>query len=219
VISDSNHVLITRSASYRLPMHALVVEESLQIRVALRDALVAHGFAVDVAANGVDGLWLAGQNSYDVVVLATQLPLIDGNELMRRLREGGSNVGVVLFAEPFTVEDVIDRARGLVRRRFKTTEPVIRVKDIVVDTVKRRVKRGSEDVPLSPREYALLEYLAARAGQLVSRTEIWEHVYDFRSDAQSNVVDVYVSYLRKKLGDPPMIHTKRGQGYVFGDET
>jgi DNA-binding response OmpR family regulator len=221
------------------PMRALVVEDSLPIRTAIRDGLAEQGFAVDVAANGEDGLWLAEQNPYDIIVLDIMLPLIDGLEVLRRLRGKGSKVAVLLLTARDTVEDrvtgldtgaddylvkpfafaeLLARVRTLVRRRYDAKDPVLRVDDLVIDTVKRRVKRGEAAVALSPREYALLEYLALRAGELVTRTDIWEHVYDFRSDAQSNVVDVYVSYLRKKLGPPSLIHTRRGQGYVLGGE-
>jgi len=220
-------------------MRALVVEDSLPIRTAIRDGLAEQGFAVDVAANGEDGLWLAEQNPYDIIVLDIMLPLIDGLEVLRRLRAKGSKVAVLLLTARDTVEDrvtgldtgaddylvkpfafaeLLARVRTLVRRRYDAKDPVLRVDDLVIDTVKRRVKRGEAAVALSPREYALLEYLALRAGELVTRTDIWEHVYDFRSDAQSNVVDVYVSYLRKKLGPPSLIHTRRGQGYVLGGE-
>ena len=220
-------------------MRALVVEDSLPIRTAIRDGLAEQGFAVDVAANGEDGLWLAEQNPYDIIVLDIMLPLIDGLEVLRRLRGKGSKVAVLLLTARDTVEDrvtgldtgaddylvkpfafaeLLARVRTLVRRRYDAKDPVLRVDDLVIDTVKRRVKRGEASVALSPREYALLEYLALRAGELVTRTDIWEHVYDFRSDAQSNVVDVYVSYLRKKLGPPSLIHTRRGQGYVLGGE-
>jgi len=108
-----------------------------------------------------------------------------------------------------------------VRRRYESRDPIVRIADLEIDTTKRVVRRAGEVVMLSAREYALLEYLAMRAGQLVTRTEIWEHVYDFRSDAQSNVVDVYIGYLRKKLerdDAPKLIHTRRGQGYVLGVE-
>jgi DNA-binding response OmpR family regulator len=220
-------------------MRALVVEDSLPIREAIRDGLAESGFAVDVAANGEDGLWLAEQNPYDIVVLDIMLPLLDGMEVLKRLRAKGSKVAVLMLTardavedrvngldsgaddylvKPFAFAELLARVRTLVRRRYDTKDPVLRVEDLVIDTVKRRVRRGETTVALSPREYALLEYLAMRAGELVTRTEIWEHVYDFQSDAQSNVVDVYVSYLRKKLGTPSLIHTRRGHGYVLGSE-
>ncbi len=220
-------------------MRALVVEDYQPVRVAVRDGLAENGYAVDVASNGEDGLWLAQQNPYDIVVLDVMLPVLDGLEVLRRLRAAGNKVAVLLLTAKDTVEDrvtgldtgaddylvkpfafaeLLARVRSLVRRRYEVKDPLLRVDDLEIDTVKRMVKRGDATIPLSPREYALLEYLAMRAGELVTRTDIWEHVYDFRSDAQSNVVDVYVSYLRKKLGPPPLIHTRRGHGYVLGGE-
>ena len=218
-------------------MRALVVEDYAPLRTAVQHGLVEAGFAVDVASNGEEGLWLAEQNPYDVVILDIMLPKLDGLEVLRRLRKQGSKVAVLLLTAKDTVEDrvngldlgaddylvkpfafteLVARARALVRRRYDTKDPTIRIADLEIDTAKRSVKRGEAAIVLSAREYALLEYLAVRAGELVTRTEIWEHVYDFRSEAHSNVVDVYIGYLRKKLGGPPLIHTRRGQGYVLG---
>jgi DNA-binding response OmpR family regulator len=220
-------------------MRVLVVEDYSPIRLAVRDGLAEQGYAVDVASNGEDGLWLAEQNPYDVIVLDVMLPKVDGLEIVKRLRAKGSQVGVLMLTardtvadrvtgldhgaddylvKPFELTELFARVRALVRRGYAAKDPVIRVSDLVIDTVKRAVKRGEAVIAFSPREYALLEYLAIRAGEVVTRTEIWEHVYDFRSDAQSNVVDVYVSYLRKKLGQPALIHTRRGYGYVLGDD-
>ena len=134
-------------------------------------------------------------------------------------RVGGLDLGADDYlAKPFAFAELLARVRALVRRAYAVKDPVIRVEDLVLDTVKRVVRRGGDLIALSPREYALLEYLAMRAGELVTRTEIWEHVYDFRSDAHSNVVDVYVGYLRKKLGAPQLIHTRRGHGYMLGGQ-
>ena len=221
----------------RESMRALVVEDYAPVRAAVRDGLVEAGFAVDVALNGEDGLWLAQSNPYDVVILDIMVPKVDGLEVLRRLRKSGSKLAVLLLTAKDTVEDrvkgldlgaddylvkpfafseLLARVRALVRRRYDTKDPTIRIDDLEIDTAKRVVKRGETTIALSAREYALLEYLAARAGELVTRTEIWEHVYDFNSDAHSNVIDVYVGYLRKKLGTPQLIHTRRGQGYVLG---
>jgi len=220
-------------------MRALVIEDYSPVRNSVRDGLAEHGYAVDVASNGEDGLWLAEQNPYDVVILDIMLPKLDGLEVLRRLRSKGSKVAVLLLtardtvedrvggldlgaddylAKPFAFAELLARVRALVRRAYAVKDPVIRVEDLVIDTVKRVVRRHDDVIPLSPREYALLEYLAMRAGELVTRTEIWEHVYDFRSDAHSNVVDVYVGYLRKKLGAPQLIHTRRGHGYILGGQ-
>jgi DNA-binding response OmpR family regulator len=220
-------------------MRALVVEDYAPLRTAVQEGLVEAGFAVDAAANGEEGLWLAQQTPYDVVILDIMLPKLDGLEVLRRLRTQGSKLAVLLLTAKDTVEDrvagldhgaddylvkpfafaeLLARVRALVRRRYDTKDPTLRIADLEIDTARRSVRRGSATIALSAREYALLEYLAVRAGELVTRTEIWEHVYDFHSEAQSNVVDVYVGYLRKKLGPPQLIHTRRGHGYVLGTD-
>jgi DNA-binding response OmpR family regulator len=224
-------------------MRALVVEDYAPVRTAVCQGLAEHGFAVDSATNGEEGLWLATENPYDVIVLDIMLPKLDGLVVLERLRARGKRAAVLLLTardqvedrvrgldlgaddylvKPFAFAELVARVRALVRRRYDQRDPVIRVADLEIDTVRRTVRRGGEAIALSAREYALLEYLAARTGELVTRTDIWEHVYDFRSDAQSNVVDVYIGYLRRKVereGEPKLIHTRRGQGYVLGVES
>jgi len=223
-------------------MRALVVEDYAPVRSAVSEGLAEHGFAVDTAADGEEGLWLAESNPYDVVVLDLMLPKLDGLTVLRRMRAKGSGAAVLLLtakdavddrvrgldlgaddylAKPFAFAELLARVRALVRRRYDTRDPMIRIDDLEIDTTRRTVRRGGEAVTLSAREYALLEYLAMRSGQLVTRTDIWAHVYDFNSDTHSNVVDVYIGYLRKKLereGGHKLIHTRRGQGYVLGVE-
>ena len=223
-------------------MRALVVEDYAPVRTALQQGLEEHGFAVDAATNGEEGLWLATENAYDVIVLDIMLPKLDGLTVLERLRAKENRAAVLLLTardtvddrvrgldlgaddylvKPFAFAELIARVRALVRRRYDVRDPVVRVADLEIDTVKRTVKRAGDAITLSPREYALLEYLALRTGELVTRSDIWEHVYDFRSDAHSNVVDVYIGYLRRKLerdGEQKLIHTRRGQGYVLGVE-
>jgi len=194
---------------------------------------------VDVASDGKDGLWLAEQNPYDVVILDLMLPKLSGLEVLRRLRAAGSTTAILLLTardavddrvtgldlgaddylvKPFAFAELLARVRALVRRSYDRASPSIAVADLRIDPARRTVTRGGRELAMSAREYALLEYLAIRAGQVVTRTEIWDHVYDFNADVQSNVVDVYIGYLRRKLGPPPLIHTRRGQGYVLGIE-
>ncbi|MEO7736256.1 MAG: response regulator transcription factor [Kofleriaceae bacterium] len=220
-------------------MRALIVEDYAPVRTAVRDGLLENGFAVDVASDGEDGLWLAEQNPYDVVILDVMLPKLSGLDVLRRLRGAGSSTAVLLLTardtvadrvegldlgaddylvKPFAFAELLARVRALVRRSYDKTRAAIEVSDLVIDTTRRLVRRGGRPIALSAREYALLEYLAMRAGQLVTRTEIWDHVYDFNADVQSNVIDVYIGYLRKKLGPPPLIHTRRGHGYLLGVE-
>ena len=223
-------------------MRVLVVEDYAPVRAAVREGLAENGFAVDVANDGEEGLWLAQSNPYDVIVLDLMLPKVDGTSILKKLRAGGSQVAVIVLTardqlddrvkgldlgaddylvKPFAFAELLARVRALVRRRYEMRDPTIRVGDIEIDTARREVKRSGESIALSAREYALLEYLAMRLGEVVTRTDIWEHVYDFHSEAHSNVVDVYIGYLRKKLerdGAPKLIHTRRGQGYLFGVE-
>lgn len=190
----------------------LVVEESDSIRTAIRNGLANEGFAVDVAANDEDGLWLANQNDYDALIF-------ERAEVSDKLRPQSQRIPLLqLTDEEKRAQDfseLFERIRNAIRRR-PSKQDVINVEDLVIDTTTRMVVRGGTLISLSPREYALLEFLAQRPGQLVKRHEIWEHVYDFRGEVQSNVVDVYISYLRRKLGQPQLIHTRRGEGYLLG---
>jgi DNA-binding response OmpR family regulator len=221
-------------------MRVLVIEDVEALRSAVAQGLREAGFAVDVAADGESGLWHAQSTDYDVIVLDLMLPKIDGMSVLKALREkqsashililtardtsadrvAGLNAGADDYlVKPFVFSELLARVRALVRRRYEAKSPIIKVADIEIDTRTRSVARGGKSVPLSAREYALLEFLALRAGQVVTRTEIWEHVYDENSSTGSNVVDVFIRHLRRKLENetlPPLIHTRRGLGYVLG---
>lgn len=221
-------------------MRVLVVEDYQPICEAVAEGLRDAGFAVDAAADGREGLWLAKSNDYDVIVLDLMLPFVDGITLLRAVRAAGQQACVLILTakdqlndrveglnagaddylvKPFAFEELLARVRTLVRRRYNQPDPVIRIDDLSIDTAARTVRRGDRVVSLTPREYALLEYLATRAGELVTRSDIWEHVYDFHSESHSNVVDVYIGYLRRKIespNSPKLIHTRRGQGYMLG---
>ncbi len=218
-------------------MRVLVVEDYTLIREPLVQALREHGFAVDAAANGRDGGELIAVNDYDVIVLDWMLPEVSGLALLKDLRRRNCQSAVLLLTardeitdrvtgleagaddylvKPFAVAELLARVKSLVRRRYQSPDPVIRVGELEVDTTARRVQVDGAEVSLTAREFALLEYLASRKGAIVSRQEIEEHVYDFRSEATSNVVDVYIGYVRRKIerdGQPRLIHTHRGQGY------
>ena len=220
-------------------MRVLVVEDYTPLREAVAQSLEEAGLAVDASADGEEGLWHAQTGDYDAVVLDIVLPKRDGLSILAQLRRAGCRTPVLLLTardtvadrvagldlgaddylvKPFALEELRARVRALLRRKYAAADPVIRVRDLELDTVGRIVHRGGERIDLTAREYALLEFLALRAGQVVSRLEIWEHVYDFRSTVESNVVDVYIGYLRKKIerrGCPRLIHTRRGQGYLL----
>ena len=218
-------------------VRVLVVEDNPPIQKAVAKGLREAGFAVDVTGDGEEGLWYATSNDYDVVVLDLMLPRVDGLTILNRLRSEGRSTHVLIvtardtvqdrvlgldlgaddyLVKPFAFEELLARVRALARRAYSAKNPLLSVDDLRLETSTRRVWRGDDEVVLTSREYALLEYLAMRAGEAVSRTDIWEHVYEFKSEADSNVVDVYIGYLRKKVerpDRPPLIHTIRGVGY------
>jgi len=218
-------------------MRVLLVEDYLPIQKAIARGLREAGFAVDVTGDGEEALWFATENDYDVVILDLMLPRLDGLAVLQRMRAQGRPAPVLILTakdavadrvrgldlgaddylvKPFAFEELLARVRALARRAYQARNPCIEIGGLRIDTAAQRVRYGSQEVRLTAREYALLEYLAVRAGEVVSRTDIWEHVYDFSSEADSNVVDVYIGYLRRKLeraGAPRLIHTLRGRGY------
>ncbi|MFQ6036711.1 MAG: response regulator [Sedimentisphaerales bacterium] len=221
-------------------MRLLLIEDYRPLQKSLTKGLREAGFAVDVTGDGEEGLWYATGNDYDVIILDLMLPGMDGLSILKKLRAKGRQSHVLILTakdtledrvsgldlgaddylvKPFEFRELLARVRALLRRSYRQKNPRIKIKDLRIELTTQRVWRGQEEIQLTPREYALLEYLAMRAGQTVSRTDIWEHVYEFKSIASSNVVDVYIGYLRKKLerpGKPQLIHTVRGRGYVLG---
>ena len=220
-------------------MRVLLVEDSDRLRRSLSDGLRKSGFAVDGAGDGEEGLHLARTESYDVIVLDIMLPKIDGLEVLRRLRDAGNDTHVLLLTardtvadrvigldsgaddylvKPFAFEELVARISALIRRRHQSKHPKIRLGELEIDTATRTLMRGDEIIPLAPREYALLEYLAMRRGQLVSRTEIEAHIYDMQADLMSNVVDSAICALRRKIDHADrqsLIQTRRGMGYIL----
>jgi len=223
-------------------MRILLIEDYRPLRESLSKGLREAGFAVDAAGDGKEGLWYAQGSEYDVIVLDLMLPGLDGLSLLRKLRAGGRQSHVLILTakdtlddriagldagaddylvKPFAFQELLARVLALVRRSYRAKNPILEVRDLRIDSALQQVWRGREEIVLTPREYALLEYLALRAGQIVSRTDIWEHVYEFNSSASSNVVDVYIGYLRKKIerpDRPALLNTIRGRGYTLGGE-
>jgi DNA-binding response OmpR family regulator len=223
-------------------MRVLLIEDYEPLARSLTQGLREAGYAVDATANGEEGLGLAQANPYDALVLDLMVPRLDGLTILRRLRASGSRASVLIITardqvhdrvegldlgaddylvKPFAFDELLARLRALIRRRYQAVTNLIRVGDLELDGAARIVRRAGRVVSLSAREFALLEYLALRRGQVVTRDEIWEHVYDFAAERSSNVVDVYVGYLRRKLGDGEggaarLIHTHRGLGYSLG---
>ena len=220
-------------------MRVLIVEDYEPLRTSVAQALREEGYSVDESANGEEAVSLATGTSYDVVVLDVMLPGLDGWHVLERLRkaEVASQVlmltardavadrvrGLDLGADdylvkPCAIEELLARVRALVRRHYQKKTPILRVGYLELDMQSHAVRSDGHPVELTAREYTLLEYLALRVGEVVTRTQIWEHIYDDRSSAASNVVDVYIGYLRKKIeraGLPRLLHTRRGEGYVL----
>ena len=224
-------------------MRLLLIEDYRPLRESLTKGLREAGFAVDKTGNGQEGLWYAMSNDYDAIVLDLMLPGMNGLDILKRIRSKGRECHVLILTakdavqdrvtgldlgaddylvKPFAFEELLARLRALLRRSYQEKNPRIKIKDLTIDQTAQRVWRGKEEIHLTRREYALLEYLAMRAGQTVSRSDIWEHTYDFNTSASSNVVDVYIGYLRRKIerpDEPALIHTVRGQGYMLGADS
>jgi DNA-binding response OmpR family regulator len=220
-------------------MRVLFVEDSERLQRSVSSGLRHSGYAVDIAGNGPEGLWYAQSNDYDVVVLDLMLPGMSGLDLLHKYREGGGLSHVLILTakdtvedrvkglrqgaddylvKPFDLDELLARVDALSRRRHGVKNPRIRLGELQMDTAARTVSRGSDLIDLTPREYALLEYLAVRPGQVVSRTEIESHLYDERSEPMSNVVDCAIYALRRKIDPsegPSLIQTRRGMGYVL----
>ena len=219
------------------PVRVLIVEDDPSMAASLRTGLQAEGYAVEVSSDGDDGLWRATEETFDVVLLDIMLPGRNGYQVVSELRQRGSHVPVLMLtaksgewdqaealdsgaddylAKPFSYPVLLARLRALIRRSAGRSDPTVVVGDLRLDTVSRQCWRGDEVVDLTAKEYALLEYLALRAGAVVSKVELVEHVWDAARDPDTNVVEVYMGYLRRKIDDgrdQPLLHTVRGAGY------
>jgi DNA-binding response OmpR family regulator len=217
----------------------LLVEDHKPLVRALRQGLEEEGFAVDIAFDGEEADHKATATNYDAIILDLMIPRKDGLSLLQGWRGAGMQTHVIILTargsledkvkgldigaddyltKPFELEELLARIRALIRRRHQAKDPVLRVHDLIIDTSARSVKRAGQPIHLTPREYALLEFLAFHQGKVVTRTMIWEHLYDEHDESTSNVVDVYIRYLRNKIDkgfDPPLILTRWGEGYML----
>ena len=214
-------------------MRILVVEDEERLSDALKRGLEAEGFAVDIAATGTDGLWLATENDYDAIVLDIMLPGINGLKICRTLRDKRIWTPILMLtakdgeldemealdtgaddflSKPFSYPVLLARIRALLRRSGGERPAVLVAGDLEVDPSTRTCRKAGEEVRLTARELAVLEYLLRRAGEVVSKTDIINHVWDFAFDGGDNVVEVHVSALRRKLG-AAAVETVRGGGY------
>src|SRR5262245_300418 len=220
-------------------MRVLLIEDHKPLVRALRQALEEEGFAVDVALDGQEGDFKARCSDYDVIILDLMLPKEDGLSVLQRWRHDGIKTHVLLLTakgtlddkvrgldsgaddyltKPFELDELLARLRALIRRGHSVKDPVLRVHDLEIDTASRTVKRAGQTIHLTPREYALLEFLAFHRGKVATRSMIWEHLYDEQDENTSNVVDVYIRYLRNKIDkgfDPQLILTRWGEGYML----
>ncbi len=213
-------------------MRILVVEDEPDLLASLNKALREDGYAVDGAADGEEGLYKAESCEYDAIVLDIMLPKLDGWELLHRLRKSRKTPVLLLTArdavkdrvrgldtgaddyliKPFDLNELLARLRALIRRAAQQAESLLEMGGVTLDLAARRVVKQGECVPLTAREYALLEYLAMHRGKVVTRTMLYEHLFDENDSSLSNLLDVHVSNLRKKLGHD-FIQTRRGHGY------
>jgi len=218
-------------------MRLLVVEDNTKVASFVARGLREQSFAVDVVASGEEALDQVALNPYDLIVLDIGLHgAIDGMEVCRRLRASGSRVLILMLtardstadriagldagaddylAKPFAFGELVARVRAILRRGQVATPAVIEVGDLRVDTSAQRVERAGRAVELTTKEYALLEFFTRNASRVIGRSEISEHVWDENFDPISNLIEVYVQRLRRKLGPPPLLHTRRGSGYVL----
>ena len=214
-------------------MRVLVIEDEPELLAVLAQALREEGYAVDEAATGTDGLFKATAWDYDAVLLDLMIPGVSGWELLAKLRQTRTTPVLVLTArdaipdrvrglntgaddyvvKPFNLAEVLARVRALIRRAAGRPNARIEVRDVVIDTVRRAVSKAGEPVGLTAREYAIVELLALRRGEVVTKTQIYDHIFDETDDSLSNLVEVHVSNVRKKLGKD-FIETRRGMGYV-----
>jgi two-component system, OmpR family, response regulator len=215
-------------------MRILVVEDEPRLLRNLAKALREEGYAVDTADAGDDGLYKAENYDYDAIVLDVMLPRLDGRELLRRLRKEKKTPVLMLTAfdgtsdrvrgldtgaddylvKPFDLPELLARLRALIRRTAGQAQSTVEIGDVLVDTRARLVTRAGHSITLTAREYAILEYLALHRGEVVTRTVLYEHLFDETDDTLSNLVDVHVFNIRKKLGQH-LIATRRGQGYCI----
>ncbi len=220
-------------------MRILVVEDEKKVANFIKKGLEEEHYAVDNAYDGESGLYMAEVNEYDLIVLDLMIPKIDGLEVLRRVRGNRNNVPILVLTAKDSVEDIVRgldagcddyltkpfeflvflaRVRALLRREKVDKEPILGINDLTLSLVTHKVMRGGKEIELTAKEYSLLEYFMRNPDKILTRTMISEHVWDYHFDSMTNLVDVYVNYLRKKIDkgfELKLIHTIRGVGYLL----
>ena len=223
-------------------MRILIAEDEKSLNRIIAKQLKASGYSVDCAFNGEEAYDLISMTDYDAAVFDVMMPKIDGFSLLRKIRNEGNNLPVLFLTardsiedrvegldigaddylvKPFAFEELLARIRVLIRKNSVSNSNIITVADLTVDISSRKVKRGDSDISLSAKEYELLQYLAVNNGIVLSREKIEDHIWNYDYEGGTNVVDVYIRYLRKKIDedyDKKLIHTVRGMGYVLREE-
>ncbi|TSA12797.1 MAG: DNA-binding response regulator [Deltaproteobacteria bacterium] len=220
-------------------MRILIVEDEKSLADIVKKGLEEEGYAVDVAYNGEDGLFMAENEASDLILLDIMLPVIDGMTILKRIRKAGVRTPVLMLTakdtvmdkvsgldsgaddyltKPFSFDELLARIRALIRRGSEVKSSIIEIGDLVIDTASHEVKRGGRLISLSAREYALLEYMAINSDKVLTRTSLTEHIYDQDFDLDSNVIDVFINRVRNKIDrdfSRRLIHTIRGAGYML----
>jgi heavy metal response regulator len=223
-------------------MRVLVVEDERKVAQFIKKGLEEEGYAADLAFDGEEGLNMALDRVHDLILLDISLPKMDGLRVLKKLREEKVATPVLLLTvraaiedkvlgldsgaddyltKPFAFQELLARIRALLRRKAEAGSPLLRFADLILDPARRLVTRGEEKIELTSKEFSLLEYFLRNPGRVLSRAMISEHVWDYDFDTESNVIDVYVNYLRRKIDSgrkKKLIHTVRGAGYVLEEE-
>ncbi len=222
-------------------MRILIVEDELRLASVIKKGLIEEGFAVDTASDGEEGLYLAETESYDLIILDIMLPKVDGLTICRKLRSNNIKTPVLMLTAKSTIEEKVagldsgaddyltkpfaflelrSRIHALIRRSKNEASPILVISDLILDPIKHTITRGNKPVSLTPKEFAVLELLLRHKNEVVTRTMIIEHVWDYNFDSMSNVVDVFVASIRRKVdrgAKMKLIHTLHGVGYKISE--
>ncbi|MHB8578947.1 MAG: response regulator [Ignavibacteriaceae bacterium] len=223
-------------------MRILIVEDEKKVASFIKKGMEEEYFTADIALDGKEGLKMATSEDYDAIIMDIMLPYIDGISLLKEIRKREILTPVLMLTvkdslkdkvegldagaddyltKPFAFEELVARIRALLRRHETSKSPTLHVGDLVLDLQSHKVLRGDQEIILTPKEYAILEYLMRNSDKVVSRTKLIEHVYEYHFDPETNIIDVYINKVRAKVDNnfnKPLIHTIRGIGYIIKDE-